>query len=110
MALSWCVKSKERPQVAVKARIVFHKSRKLCPHARMRFEDAAVGLEKEGLGRMEPGKIGVTPGGVRKIDTKHDLRFVQKRAGLFEECGALRLHRSTPSRRISDMSGMRGSL
>ncbi len=37
--------AEKRPQVAVKVRIVFHKSRKLCPHTRVRFEGAAVGLE-----------------------------------------------------------------
>ena len=59
---------------------------------------------------MEPSEIRRAPGGVGKIDTKHDFRFVQKLTRLFEERGALRLHKSTPSRRISNMSGMRGSL
>jgi len=66
-------------------------------------------LEDEGLGSMEPGKVRCAPCSVGEVDAKHRLRIAEKLARLFEERGALKLHKSTPSRRISCIKGV-GSL
>lgn len=58
--------------------------------------------------RMESDEIGPAPGGLVEIDLEHRLRL-EKRLRLLKKSGALRLHGSTPSRRISCISGIRRS-
>jgi hypothetical protein len=76
----------------------------------MFLEQAACRLEDDGLRRMEPRKVCGAPGGLIQTDSQHCIGLIEKLARFFEEGGGLWFHKSTPSARISCMSGMRGSL
>ena len=76
-------------------------------HTLMRLWRSAGSLEDERLRRVEAGKIACPPGLVRQRDAQHCLRLRQFLAGLGEMLSGFRRHRSTPSRRISCISGVR---
>jgi hypothetical protein len=76
----------------------------------MFLKHTAMRLEDEGLGGMKPGKVGCASGRVGEVNAKHRLGFAKKLARLFEECSSLWLYSSMPSRRISCINGIRGSL
>jgi hypothetical protein len=96
----------EPPHVRVNARLKSGQLRELAPHAAMSLGDFAGVIEDVGLRGMEGDQIGVSPGLIEIAIFHEAPRGGQKFARLVEIEGPRARHSSTPSRRISPMSGV----
>ena len=97
---------KESAKLAIDPSIVFRETEKFSLDALVALEHAACDFEDAGLGGVKAGQVGRSPGRVSQSNAKHGVGFGQKRVRLLQKPGRLRGHTSTPSRRISYMSGV----
>lgn len=94
-------------QFAAKARFVPREAGKLRMNAAMRFWHLAAALEDQGLRGVKRRETGSAAGSFGKREPGDRTRFAQRLSGFIQVTRRFRFHNSTPSRRISCISGVR---
>ena len=97
----------ERPQVLINRRLSSGQVREFRLNAGMRFRRPPNRLENEALRRVETRKLSGAPGVVLDALREKRGRPIDQVARLFQVSGCFWFHRSTPSRRISCIRGVR---
>ena len=101
--------AEEGLQLRIEGRLVLHQAPQRVAHPAMPLDDPTGALDDHRVGRVQPGEIGRAAGLVGPVVGQHVLRLQQKFAGLVEEGGGFRGHKSTPSERSASINGVRAS-